>query len=143
MEEVAGCAPRAPSLADRADDAPARAWAGAEGQHDVAHADRVRVSDLGDLDTRRVHFEDGDVDRGIPAGDPCGERAAVRARDRDFLVDLHRMVGGDHEALAPVNAGRSEPGAPVHAEDRAAAAVDRRGEIVRETLQPVHSILHR
>src|SRR5438445_5731873 len=143
MEEVAGRAPRAPPLADRADDAPARARARAEGQHDVAHADRVRVSDIGDLDTGRVHFEDGDVDRGIPAGDPCGERAAIRARDRDFLVDLHRVVGGDHEALAPVNAGRSEPGTPVHAADRAAAATDRRGDTVRETLQPFNSFFNR
>jgi len=105
---IQGCAivsPRSLSSADRAHHTPACTGPRAHREHDVSDADRRRVTNGSHRHVGGVNLQNGDVDRRVAPGNRGCDHPAVRSRHGNFLVDVHRMVGGDDQAGPPVHAG--------------------------------------
>ena len=98
----------------------------------MADADRVRARHIGDLDIGGVDPEDRDVDRGVTAGDPRRDGATIGSREADLVIHVHRVIGGDDQATAPVHAGRPEPCPSVDPKCHPPGALDGGGEVVRK-----------
>jgi hypothetical protein len=84
----------------------------------VADANGIRVADVGHRNVDGPDPEHSDIKSGVPANDGRGRRLAIRARDGEVVVGLHRVVGGDDQTGAPMDPGRRDAGSPMHGKHR-------------------------
>ena len=107
----------------------------------MSDADRRRVANGSHRHVGGVNLQDGDVDRRVAPGNRGRDHPTVRARHGNFLVDVHRVVGGDDQPGTPVHAGRTQPRPRVDPEHRPTRMLHSRRQLVRKRQQSVHRAL--
>src|SRR5882724_12368252 len=122
---------RRPGLADRAEDAEARADrppGAREGEGEVAHPQGVGLGPDPGSGDRRAGLEDGEIDRLVPPRDLGGHGGPVGEADRDRAVMIERVIGRDDDSVREDGAREGSAAAPFDAHDGGAGGLDDRGD---------------
>ena len=101
----------------------------AHGEDELPHAGGTgRLA--GGLAPEAGDAEHGEIAGGVPADELGGERAAGRRLDRQVILALEGVVGGQDQRRCVHDAARGASGAAVDLDDRGAGLLDGVGHLV-------------
>src|SRR6266568_2748205 len=95
-------------------------------------AERRRIPERSGGELSGGNAEHGEVSAGVAALQLGRDAAPIRQRDGDVLVALDGGLGGDDDAIAPVDTAGRQPRAGVDGDDRLGATFNGVGELVGE-----------